>query len=111
MKRIITITAITIVCVFGIYSYLTWGSNGNPLFMHHRYNKVITQPLAKIGFTDAQYKMGVFWFYGAGAIEPTKAEVENAIFWWEKASAKGNEKASKELVAAKQMLHEDDYSE
>lgn len=71
--------------------------------MHHRYNKVITQPLAKIGFADAQYKMGLFWYYGNGESEPTKAEVENAIYWWEKASAKGNEKASIELVKAKEL--------
>lgn len=103
MKRIIIITAITIACVFGIYSYLTWGSNGNSRFMHHRYNKVVTQPLAKIGFTDAQYKMGLFWFYGSGASEPTKEEIENAIYWWERASAKGHSEAKKELAKAVEL--------
>ncbi|WP_295938431.1 SEL1-like repeat protein [uncultured Alistipes sp.] len=97
MKRTLTITVIAIVCIFGLYTYLTWGNNGNPRFMHHRYNKVVTQPLAKIGIADAQYKMGLFYLYGSGESKPTTEEVNNAIYWWEKASAKGNEKAEKEL--------------
>jgi hypothetical protein len=101
MKRILIIIAITIAYLGGLYIYLTWDSNGNPRFMHHRYNKVITQPLAKIGFADAQYKMGLF--YIDGAINPpseeydTKVDLEKAIYWFEKASAKGNEKATMEL--------------
>ena len=70
--------------------------------MHHRYNRVITLPLAKMGFADAQYKMGLFWFYGSGESEPTKEEVNNALYWLGKASAKGNIKASEELIKVKQ---------
>lgn len=103
MKRTLIITAIAIVCIFGLYTYLTWGSNGNPRFMHHRYNKVVTQPLAKVGIADAQYKMGLFWFYGRGESEPTEQEIENAIYWWEKASAKGNDKANEELAKAREL--------
>ena len=97
MKRTLIITAITIVCIFGLYTYLTWGSNGNPRFMHHRYNKTVTEPLAKLGVADAQYKMGLFWSYGGGESEPTTEDINNAVYWWKKASAKGNEKARKEL--------------
>ena len=104
MKKIIIITTISIICIFGFYQYLTWNSSGNPNFMHHRYNKVITEPLAKIGFTDAQYNMGHFWFYGAGESEPTQQEIENAIYWWEKASAKGHDWAIEELPKAKELL-------
>ena len=107
MKRILIITVIAIVCILGLYTYLTWGSNGNPRFMHHRYNKVITQPLAKLGIADAQYKMGLF--YIVGATNPpseeydAKADLEKAIYWFEKASAKGNEKATAELAKAREM--------
>ncbi len=103
MKRILTITLLTIICLGGLYTYLTWNSCGNPRFMHHRYNKVITEPLAKVGFADAQYKMGLFWYYGSGESEPTQTEIENAVYWWEKASAKGNEDATKELAKAREL--------
>ena len=102
MKRILIITAIAIICICGFYTYLTWNSNGNPRFMHHRYNKVVTLPLAKMGVADAQYKMGLFWFYGSGESEPTKEELNNAVYWLEKAYAKGNMKASEELIKVKQ---------
>ena len=110
MKRILTITTITIVCIFGLYTYLTWGNNGNPRFMHHRYNKVVTEPLAKLGIADAQYKMGLFYIVGttnppSGEYD-AKADLEKAIYWWEKASAKGNEKASEELAKARELLDE-----
>jgi len=67
-----------------------------PNFMSTRYNKVITEPLAKMGFTNAQYKMGVFWL-STGIIEPTEEEIERAVYWWEKAAAKGHKKATQEL--------------
>ena len=113
MKRTLTVIAITIVCIFGLYTYLTWGNNGNPRFMHHRYNKVVTEPLAKLGIADAQYKMGLF--YIVGATNPpsfkydAKADLEKAIYWWEKASAKGNEKASEELAKARELLYKLNY--
>lgn len=78
--------------------------------MHHRYNKVIIEPLAKIGFTDAQYKMGLF--YIDGAINPpseeydAKTDLEKAIYWFEKTSARGNKKATAELAKAKELLDE-----
>ena len=111
MKRILIITAIAIACIFGIYTYLTWSPVGgykpSEAFMHHRYNKVVTQPLAKIGVTDAQYKMGVFYFWGAtnppSEEYDTKSDLEKAIYWWEKASAKGHEKATSELTKAKEL--------
>lgn len=111
LKRTLILTAITIVCIVGLYTYLTWSpvgiSNPSKAFMHHRYNKVVTEPLAKLGFADAQYKMGLFWFYGAGESEPTTSEIEKVISWWEKASAKGNEKAKADLAKAKEQLRID----
>ena len=108
MKRIITIILIVIVCLLGLYTFLTWNGGGNPRFMHHRYNRVITEPLAKLGFTDAQFKMGAFWFYGAGESTPTTTEIENAIYWWEKAAAQNNDVAVKELAKAKTLLYSED---
>jgi len=106
MKRAIKIPLIIIgslaVLYLGFVAYIKIANNGNPLFMDYRYNAVITTPLAKLGFTDAQYKMGLFWFYGSGESEPTKEEVDNAVYWLEKASAKGNMKASEELIKVKQ---------
>ncbi|MDL2320106.1 SEL1-like repeat protein [Alistipes sp. OttesenSCG-928-B03] len=113
MKRILLIFAIVIACFGGLYVYLTWNGHDNPRFMHHRYNKVVTQPLAKIGFADAQYKMGLFHI--EGAINPpseeydTKADLEQAIYWWDKASAKGHEKSKAELTTAKQMQQAGNY--
>lgn len=107
MKRTLKISLIAIASLailYGAFATYIKLDNPNPLFMDYRYNKVITQPLAKIGFADAQYKMGLLWFYGSGESEPTKAEIENAVYWWEKATAKGNEKATEELGKAKEFL-------
>lgn len=65
--------------------------------MYHRYNNVITEPLAKLGFADAQYKMGLFWFYGSGEDKPNLEELTNALYWFEKATESGNSEAPKEL--------------
>ena len=104
MKRKIKIPLIIIgslaVLYLGFVAFIKITNHGNPLFMDYRYNAVITQPLAKMGFADAQYKMGLFWFYGSGESERTEQETEKAIYWWEKASAKGNMKASAELAKA-----------
>ena len=112
MKRILKISLIAIASLailYGAFSaYIKLDNHDNPLFMDYRYNKVITLPLAKIGFADAQYKMGLF--YIEGVINPpskeydTKTDLEKAIYWWEKSSAKGNEKATEELSNAKEFL-------
>lgn len=117
MKRILIITAISIVCIFGLYTYLTWNSNGNPPFMHHRYNKFVTNPLAKIGFADAQYKMGYCCLYlgvnpllaemDAVPLEEMKIALDNTIYWWEKASAKGHKTATAELAKVKELQSAD----
>ena len=108
MKQAIKTPLIIISSIAVLYlafvGYVKITNHGNPLFMDYRYNAVITQPLAKIGFADAQYKMGLFWFYGSGESEPINEEVEKAIYWWEKASARGNEKATDELAKAKERL-------
>jgi len=104
MKRTIKIPLSLAVLYLAFIGYVKITNHGNPLFMDYRYNTVITQPLAKIGFADAQYKMGLFWFYGSGESAPTKEEIETAVYWWEKSTAKGNEKASTELVRAKEQL-------
>lgn len=109
MKRTLIITAIVIACLGGLYIFLTWNNNGNPRFMHHRYNKVVTEPLAKLGIADAQYRMGLFCLYGNGESEPTTNEIENAVYWWEKASAKGNEKATIELAKAQELLEKTNH--
>lgn len=103
MKKAFTMVGITALCIVGAYLLLTWGSNGNPRFMHHRYNSVITRPLAHVGFADAQFKMGLFYYYGSG-FEANKKELENAVYWWEKASAKGHKDATAELANARSLL-------
>ena len=70
--------------------------------MYYRYNKVITEPLAKMGNTNAQYKMGIYWFE-VGEMEIPKEDLEKAVYWWEKAADKGNEKAIKALAEAKTL--------
>jgi len=102
MKRILVITTIAIISVFGIYTYLIWNSNGNPRYIQHRYNKVITEPLAKMGNTDTQYKMGLY-FCAVGEREVSKEEFEKAIYWWNKAADKGNKKAIKALAEARKI--------
>ena len=110
MKKILIITSITIVCLLAIYIYFTGGYIRYP-YMFYRYNKVITEPLAKMGNTDAQWKMGIYWFEGVGEMEIPKEDLEQAIYWWEKAAAKGHKGASKALAEAEKMLAErDDFS-
>ena len=108
MKRTLKIPIIIIGSLAVLYvafiGYVKITNHGNPLFMDYRYNAIITQPLAKIGFADAQYKMGLLWFYGSGESEPTKQDIENAVYWWKKVSARGNDKASAELAKAKEQL-------
>ncbi len=105
MKRIITITTIAIACLFALYAYLTWNGGSNPRFMNHLYNKVVTEPLARIGVADAQFKMGLYWFHNIGS-EPNKTELENAIYWWEKAAEKGHQDATAELAKTQELLDE-----
>ena len=114
IKRILIITSITVICLFGIFIYLTttdgiyFGRN------HHRYNKVITTPLAKMGIANAQYKMGVsFYEYFLYPPDEAKAkdDLEKAIYWWKKAAAKGNEKAIKALAETEKLLEEKNKEE
>jgi len=107
MKKILIITSITIICLLAIYIYLTTTDGMYFGRMHHRYNKVITEPLARMGVANAQYKMGEFCFIGSdydflGYIND-KEEFDMAIYWWEKAAAKGNDKAIKALAYAKTL--------
>jgi len=104
MKRTIKIPLSLAVLYLAFIGYVKITNHGNPLFMDYRYNTVITQPLAKMGCANAQYKMGHYWLYGSGESEPTKQEIENAVYWWEKASVRGNDKATKELARAKNQL-------
>ena len=55
-----------------------------------------------MGVPNAQYKMGIYWFE-VGEMEIPKEDLEKAIYWWEKAAAKGNEKAAKALAEAKTL--------
>ena len=112
MKRIIKITLIVTsslaVLYIGFIGYVKLTNPHVSLFMDYRYNKVITEPLAKIGYTNAQVKMGCFCFYTD--IDPNVAEFvqtedfKKAIYWWEKAANKGNEWAIEELALVEQML-------
>ena len=96
MKKILIITSITIVCLLAIFAYLAFGN------VRYHYHKVITEPLAKMGVTNAQYKMGIYWF-SVGEMEIPKEELEKAIYWWGKAADKGNDKAAKALAEAKTL--------
>jgi len=46
--------------------------------------------------------MGIYWFE-VGEMEIPKEDLEKAIYWWEKAAAKGNEKAAKALEYVKEL--------
>jgi len=78
--------------------------------MFYRYNKVITEPLAKMGAPNAQYKMGIYWF-SVGEMEIPKEDLEKAIYWWEKAAAKGHDTAIKALAYANKVLEESNKEE
>lgn len=105
-KRVIFIILMVIACFGGLYLFLTWNGNGNPDFMHHRYNKVVTEPLAKLGIANAQYKMGLFWFYGSGEDKPNLEELTNALYWFEKASDNGDTQANKEIQNLLKVLED-----
>jgi hypothetical protein len=101
MKRVLIIATITIVCLLTIYIYLTTSDGMYFGRTHYRYTKVITEPLAKMGITNAQYKMGEC-YYELFLYPPdeskAKEELDKAIYWWSKAAAKGNKKAIKALA-------------
>ena len=101
MKRTLIITLITIVCLLAIYIYITTSNGIYYGRMHYRYNKVITEPLAKMGVTNAQYQMGLYWFNGSGEQKIPKEELEKAVYWWGKAAAKGSKEAITALAEAK----------
>ena len=112
MKRIIKITLIVtsslVVLYIGFVGYVKFTNPHSSLFIDYRYNKVIIEPLAKIGYTNAQVKMGVFCFYSNLDYPDIilKEDLEKAVYWWEKAANKGNEWAIEELARVEQMLAE-----
>jgi TPR repeat protein len=101
MKKILIIIAITIVCLLAIFAYLAEGN------VRYHYHKVITTPLAKMGVANAQYKMGEACFSDSGfdffGEIDNKEYFDKAIYWWEKAAAKGHKKAIKALAYAKTL--------
>ena len=119
-KRIIKIPLIIIGSIAALYLLfvgyikITNIDSPRPLFMDYRYNAVITEPLAKIGFTDSQYKMGVSWYCeGVGPLEDEriyKPDLEKAIYWWERAAKKGDKRAIEEYAKAKKQLEDGKYS-
>lgn len=100
MKRILKITASVVGCIgllyLGLVVYVKLYGSGSPLFMDYRYNALITKPMAKMGFVDAQYKMGLFYL-ATGEVEPTEDELEQAIYWFSKAAEQGYTEAQYEL--------------
>jgi len=109
MKRttIIIISTISLLLIFYIFLTFPYSFRNYSHFMLPRYNKVITHPLAKMGFTEQEYKMGLYCFndfvysFTEGSKKNGKEGLENAIYWWEKAAAKGHKKAIEELKVAK----------
>jgi hypothetical protein len=85
--------------------------------MFPRYNKVITEPLAKIGFAEQQYKMGLYFYndfifsFTEGCKIKGQEGLEKAIYWWKKAAAKGNRDAIDKLATAKEEKTRQDTTE
>ena len=95
MKKILIITSITIICLLAIFTYLAFGN------VRYHYHKVITEPLAKMGVANAQYKMGEYYyefFLYPPDESKAKEELDKAIYWWNLAAAKGHKKAIKALA-------------
>jgi len=109
MKRPIKIIISTIVLLLIFYIFLTfpYSFRNYSHFMLPRYNKVITEPLAKMGFAEQQYKMGLYYYndfiysFTEGCEKKGQVGLEKAIYWWEKAATKGHQKAVEELKVAK----------
>lgn len=103
MKRILIITSTTIVCLLAIFAYLAFGN------VHYHYHKVITEPLAKIGVANAQYKMGEC-YYELFLYPPdeskAKEKLDKAIYWWSLAATKGHKAAITALAEAEKMLED-----
>jgi len=103
MKKILIIASITIVCLLAIYIYLTTSNGFYCGRMHHRYNKVITAPLARMNVVNAQYTMWLYYAAGADEYEsldePEKAKKEyiEALSWLNIAATNGSKKAIETL--------------
>ena len=106
MKPFAKIVAYISVCIgllyLGLVLYIRLHYNirlhCNPehLYFDYRYNTLVIKPLAWLGSADAQYKMGLFYTLPREYLVPqelTEEELEQAIFWFSRATQQGHVKA------------------
>lgn len=109
MKKIQSVLAISLLAA--AFSLVSCASNtagqqsiqlaqAKAQFASQNYAQAFQQllPLAKAGNADAQYGVGYMYYYGKGVVE----NKQQAIYWLQKASAQGQQSATKALAAINQ---------